>query len=331
LEDYDTYKDLDTKIKEVLKEKTFIEKNSGSIGSVQKELEYLDQEIFKLTSGIEQLKLDNQFLERRNENLSELLEDYIMYKEYQESIQSQTIEATDLLKDLDKMEKIETHVGELVDSRRTQLGRQLQTDRDIQRIETDINNIRFRLMEFNNLNEEKAQLEDKFDDIDVIKEALSSNKGIPLLFIQLYLRNTRMMVNQLLDTVYNGDLEVQEFIINDKEFRIPYIKNGLLIDDVVKCSLGEESFVSMALSFALIEQSVKDYNVMLLDEIDATLDTKKREQFLTILETQLDSIDAEQVFLITHNNMFDNYPVDIIMTSDKPIDNYKNTNVIFKA
>ena len=40
---------------------------------------------------------------------------------------------------------------------------------------------------------------------------------------------------------------------------------------------------------------------------------------------------AEQLFLITHNNMFDNYPVDVIMTSDVNIDNFKNVNIIWKA
>lgn len=167
--------------------------------------------------------------------------------------------------------------------------------------------------------------------MDIIKEALSSNKGIPLLFIQLYLKNPRIKINNLLDIVYKGELEISEFLINDKEFKIPYIRNGIEIEDVSKCSQGEESFVSLALSFALIEQAIKDYNILLLDEIDATLDTTKRGAFISILEKQLNSINAEQVFVITHNNMFDSYPVDVILTSDKDIDNLKNTNIIWSA
>jgi DNA repair exonuclease SbcCD ATPase subunit len=105
----------------------------------------------------------------------------------------------------------------------------------------------------------------------------------------------------------------------------------MIIDDVSHCSQGEESFISIALSFALIEQSIKKYNIMLLDEIDATLDSTNRALFLNILEDYLDMINSEQVFMVSHNNMFDNYPVDVIMTSDYMIDNYRNVNVIYRG
>jgi DNA repair exonuclease SbcCD ATPase subunit len=67
---------------------------------------------------------------------------------------------------------------------------------------------------------------------------------------------------------------------------------------------------------------------MLLDEIDGPLDTVNREKFIKILENQIDRIDSEQNFLITHNSMFSSYPVDIIDLSfkkdktDYPLANY---------
>ena len=79
-----------------------------------------------------------------------------------------------------------------------------------------------------------------------------------------------------------------------------------------------------------MQNSIRDYNIMLLDEIDSTLDTKNRAIFLNILLHLMEIGDSEQMFLITHNNMFDSYPVDIIMTSDVALDNYKNANIIFK-
>ena len=51
---------------------------------------------------------------------------------------------------------------------------------------------------------------------------------------------------------------------------------------------------------------------MLLDEIDGPLDIKNRERFIRILENQIDRISSEQNFLITHNDMFSSYPVDIL-------------------
>jgi DNA repair exonuclease SbcCD ATPase subunit len=139
-----------------------------------------------------------------------------------------------------------------------------------------------------------------------------------------------MFVNNILETVYNN-FSIDGFEISETEFNIPYTKNGVKISDVSYASQGERSFLSLALSFALIHKSIKDYNVMLLDEIDATLDTRNRATFINILTQMIELIDSEQVFMITHNNMFDSYPVDIIMTSDVNLDSYKNANVIFKA
>ena len=58
--------------------------------------------------------------------------------------------------------------------------------------------------------------------------------------------------------------------------------------------------------------SLSKYNIMLLDEIDGPLDSRNREKFIRILENQIERIDSEQNFLITHNAMFSSYPVDII-------------------
>ena len=136
-------------------------------------------------------------------------------------------------------------------------------------------------------------------------------------------------MNELLSSVYSGDFEIDDFDINANEFNIPYIKNNIRVNDVSFASQGEQSFLSLALSFALISQSIKDYNILLLDEIDSTLDTKNRAMFLNILEKQMDIINAEQVFLITHNNAFDNYPVDIVLTGHNKLENYQNANVIY--
>ena len=117
-----------------------------------------------------------------------------------------------------------------------------------------------------------------------------------------------------MDVVYNGDLRLAEFEISADEFGIPYITKGAKVKDVVYASQGERSFISLALSFALTCRSLSSYNIMLLDEIDSTLDTSNREKFLRVLEMQIEMIHAEQVFVISHNDMFNAYPVDIIDT-----------------
>ena len=151
-----------------------------------------------------------------------------------------------------------------------------------------------------------------FDEMTLVKEALSSKKGMPLYQIKHYLGNTEEITNELLDIAYDGQIYIDKFHITPTEFRIPFYNKGKKLKDVKFASQGELSFLSIALSFGLSSQSLSKYNIMLLDEIDGPLDSKNREKFIRILENQIARIGSEQNFLITHNNMFSSYPVDII-------------------
>ena len=149
------------------------------------------------------------------------------------------------------------------------------------------------------------------------KESFSSKTGIPLRIISNYLDNTNEITNEFLDIAYEGKIYIDNFNITATEFSIPFFINGVRMDDVKYASQGELSFLSIALSFALSSQVLSKYNIMLLDEIDGPLDITNREKFIRILEAQIDKIDSEQSFLITHNAMFSSYPVDIIDLSFK--------------
>src|SRR5699024_3659930 len=112
------------------------------------------------------------------------------------------------------------------------------------------------------------------------------------------------------------------------EFRIPYLRNGAVIDDIVKSSQGERAIISLALSFALIRQRTFPYNIMLLDEVDGPLHRSARNKFITILFKQLRAIQAEQVFLVSHNNTFDGFNVNVIMTTNELVDETNLTSVM---
>ena len=72
---------------------------------------------------------------------------------------------------------------------------------------------------------------------------------------------------------------------------------------------------------AIVRAMLMHPEIMLLDEIDATLDISNREKFLHVLEMQIDMIHAEQVFVISHNDMFNAYPVDIVDTRNRTSSN----------
>lgn len=179
----------------------------------------------------------------------------------------------------------------------------------------------FRIENYKRYKKDLDELSSKFTDLEYLARALSSREGIPLIFIQAYLKDIKDIANQLLDVVYDGSLHLEDFEITADEFGIPYSTKGTTVKDVIYASQGERSFISLALSFALTYKSISKYNIMLLDEIDATLDISNREKFLHVLEMQIDMIHAEQVFVISHNDMFNAYPVDIVDTRNRTSSN----------
>ncbi len=176
----------------------------------------------------------------------------------------------------------------------------------------DIKVLERRVDEYHMLTKDLKRVKEDYDDWELARSTLSGKEGIPLIHIDLYLKKTRKIVNELLDIIYDGSLRIDQFEVSADTFRIPYTKNGKTISDAKLASQGESSFMTIALSFALSLQSISKYNIMLLDEIDSTLDADNREKFITILERMMDMVDTEQIFLISHNNMFDMYPVDYL-------------------
>lgn len=171
----------------------------------------------------------------------------------------------------------------------------------------------------------KAQYDDILQKQEIYKdmlEAVSSKKGIPLVFVRLFLDECRDIINDLISDVFDDSIEIVRFDIPEdgNEFNIPYTRNGAFIDDIIKSSQGERAIISLALSFALIRQRAFKYNIMLLDEVDAPLDRLARNRFIAILFKQIHAINAEQVFIVSHNNSFDGFNVNIILTGDDVVD-----------
>lgn len=183
--------------------------------------------------------------------------------------------------------------------------------------------------------EKKERLEREYSNIKVLYDALSPQKGIPLIYIDTYLDIIKDNINELLEMAFGeGKFLINRFIL-DKEFCIEVIKNNsVIIKDIKKCSSGERSLASMAFAFALIKQSTKKssiLNILLLDEVDGMLDTKNRSKFIQILEKQIKEIGAAQVFIISHNREFDFYPADIILLKGHGLTQaeLQNKNILF--
>lgn len=332
LEDYEEYVNLDKLIYETKREIDFIAKNGNNINSLREEIARVDKDIHLNEEKLNDLKRHSEEILSQIEQHQHLLEVLNMYDELEREEKITSDKLNEKLIAIEKSQDIEIRLTEIKKQTADLQYQEQRIDHEIKSLDDQMDGVRIRLQQFRSLHEERERLEEEFDEINIVREALSTNKGLPLLYITLYLKDIRSTVNSLLHEVYGGALEIEEAVVNEKEFRIPFTKNGITVEDVAMCSQGERAFIGMAMSFALTSYSIEDYDIMKLDEVDSTLDEVNRMVFIPSLDKLLDRIGSEQAFVITHNNQFDNYPVDAIITSREGvnIDNYRNVNIIFE-
>lgn len=180
------------------------------------------------------------------------------------------------------------------------------------RLNNDLNAI---LNERDKIASNKTLLEDYIRDLDLynknfsiletIRYYLSPTTGIPTVFMRTYMGNIILKANELLSLIFNGQFIIQPFVINEAEFRIPCLGNGLVNDDISSMSTSQICMISMILSFAILSNSSTDYNILKLDEIDGGLDTENRIQFIGLLKQLITMVGCEQCFLISHNMEYD--------------------------
>jgi DNA repair exonuclease SbcCD ATPase subunit len=196
-------------------------------------------------------------------------------------------------------------------------------------------NNEYKLLRLNEYEERKKKLEEEFETINLIRDSLNPTKGLPVHFINNYLDKTKEITNELLELSQNNKFLI-DFEIDEKNFFIKVYKNdGTILNDISQASQGEVSLTSLSLSLALLEQSMTKYNILYLDELDGALDTQNRKAFIDMVSTQMKKLNMEQVFIISHNNEFDYYPVDLILLKNNNFDTsnneiMNNKNVIFK-
>ena len=180
------------------------------------------------------------------------------------------------------------------------------------RLNNDLNVI---LSERDKIASSKTLLEDYIRDLELynknfsiletIRYYLSPTTGIQTVFMRTYMGNIILKANELLSLIFNGQFIIQPFVINESEFRIPCLGNGLVNDDISSMSTSQICMISMILSFAILSNSSTDYNILKLDEIDGGLDTENRIQFIGLLKQLITMVGCEQCFLISHNMEYD--------------------------
>lgn len=194
----------------------------------------------------------------------------------------------------------------------------------------DRDTIKFNLSRLKEYEDELEMFNKKYQKVETIKYYCSPSKdGIQNVFIELYMNKTLQLTNEILSMLFNGDFMIDDFIINDKDFNIPVVGNGIMNDDISSMSNAQISMISMIISFVILYQSSSKYNIIKLDEVDAPLDSKNRLQFTFVLEKIREILKIEQTIMITHNNETNYSDASLIIFNTDEHDKYKDYDIIF--
>lgn len=281
-----------------------------------------EKEISRISFYEEQISHDDCEIKKTEK---ELLHIQFQISDYEKQMDDLTFEVGEMrtlvealekydgsVKELDDLIKVEEYIQELLNDLNDMCRISGNLEKKKEFLVKQLREKEFALSEYKKLNKELKKAQNIYDDLIAIKTSTSNTKGIPLVFIDMYLKDIAEFANKLLDTVYNGSLYIHKFDVQADSFKIPFIKDGIEIPDISLASQGEQSFLNMAISFALSAKNLDTYNIPLLDEVDATFDRENRERCLDVIDHLNEDIHCEQEFIISHNNMYDQYPVDVL-------------------
>lgn len=276
-----------------------LSETDSTITHYQTDLEYNKSQLDKINSSIKELKSEIELakeLESYRNQIKEVQRQLNSMEDCRQRFNTLTSELKDIQ---DKVGSIRSEL--------TTYRSQLSSSEHI--LET-----------INSLEKEKEMLMTRYSEAILIRDAVSPSKGIPVEFINNVIRNQMIdAINELMHIAYPDITLIKDpdkLIINDKEFMIPYKKNGIIIGDISEASDGERAMLSLAFSLVLIRLVSKVYNIMLLDEMDTALDKYGRSKYIDIIEKYMKTISASQIFLISHNSMFDMYDVNVLQTTE---------------
>lgn len=138
------------------------------------------------------------------------------------------------------------------------------------------------------------------DKYKIIAEATSSTKGKPVIAIRDTVENALSLTNRLLDIMYDGEIELLTPTIDESSFTLPFRCGSHTSSDIRYGSQSENTLLSLALELSLVSSLTK-FNIPLIDEVDAYLDSMMHDSFLIMLQEMMATLKMEQMFLISHS------------------------------
>jgi DNA repair exonuclease SbcCD ATPase subunit len=284
------------------------------IDSIIEELTELQSGFDSIINQIEALNADITNGTRELMSLKEEDKNYTLLEQSLTELDDISKNKAELTVEYNKIENDIVRIKSLLANLQLNRSRLSVLDNDLKPLVIDRDNCNHSIRTLAEYNEELKQYQANYDTIEAIKYYSSPTSGIQIIFLNLYMNKILSLANELLSLMFNGELEILPFIINEREFRIPCCSaGGLPSDDITSMSNSQICIISMAIQFALLYHSSTKLNIPRLDEIDSGLDFSNRGQFIIFLRELMGKLQIQQTFIISHNSEIPTNNVDIIM------------------
>lgn len=221
----------------------------------------------------------------------------------------------DLVKEKDKILQETLYLRELIAKEKEKKQEMFElemklrdTDSKIDLLNEDLKKVDFNINLHEYIEEElkKATIDEA--DTEKVRETLI--KHLPIKVMRRIILNLKEITNSFLELT-DIPYRVHDFEITAKDFIIRVQKDNFVSDDISKMSDGEKAIMALATTLALNSVMIPNYNVFILDEMDATLSKENKRKFLDII-VNFASVKDLQVFAISHNEYFSSTEADSI-------------------
>ncbi len=218
----------------------------------------------------------------------------------------------------------------------TLLDKQLEYEKEIKNIDKYVSSImvsreqyRYELNSLLELKAEKETIEQEFNITYIMKSIIQPGKGLWKEILEIYMFDIKNITNQLLLNTFNGNLYLEDFIILDDSFIIPYVYKGVLGADISLASDSQQTTISTSMSLAILSKMISKYGILTYDEADKDLSPLNKEGIVNILVKQSRYVGITQNFTITHSpEYYDPYDVGYILFPGSTLKNKKSKDII---
>ena len=303
--------DLESDLKIYKSNKNLTESLNNSIITKTKEIENRNNEIIRLSK-------ENKVLEESINSMNTRLDNLNQYSENIKNIEDCNNRKDSLKKEFDSVKDNIQTVKNKVDSLNLLKDELSRYDNIINPLSENINEIKYTLSNIVSYQQEFKNVSEKYEKITFIRNACSpgNGKGIQSEYIKRYMNDIIIDCNSMLAYMFDGSIQLDIPIINEKQFSIPFVGlGGLIVPDISNGSTAQRCMIGLVFSCVAMMKSSTKYNIPRFDEIDGGLDSSNRVTFISVLNNILDFMRSEQCIICSHNTEFEAYNTTRIYTS----------------